>query len=80
MDGDSLAVELLSTLKTLTKKLYAVIVILVILLFATNIAWLYAWNLPSEDQTSTQSYEVESNDSGNAVYSEEGGVDINGKN
>lgn len=47
MDGDSLAVELLSTLKTLTKKLYVVIVILVILLFATNIAWLYAWNLPS---------------------------------
>lgn len=80
MDGDSLAVELLSTLKTLTKKLYAVIVILVILLFATNIAWLYAWNLPSEDQTSAQSYEVESNDSGNAVYSEKGGVNINGKN
>lgn len=47
MDGDSLAVELLSTLKTLTKKLYVVIVILVILLFVTNIAWLYAWNLPS---------------------------------
>ena len=38
------------------------------------------WNLPSEDQTSTQSYEVESNDNGNAVYSEEGGVNINGKN
>ena len=48
MENDSLATELLHTLKTSIKRLYIVIIILILLLFGSNMAWLYAWNLPSE--------------------------------
>ena len=41
-------------------------------------AWLYAWNLPSEETTST-SYDIQAEDEGNAVYNESGGVTINGE-
>jgi hypothetical protein len=45
------------------------------MLFATNLAWLYAWNLPSEESTS-ESYDIQSEDNGNAVYNESAGVNI----
>ena len=41
-------------------------------------AWMYAWNLPSEENTST-SYDIRAEDEGNAVYNESGGVTINGE-
>ena len=78
MAEDNLATELLHTLKSSIKRLYVILVILIVLLFGTNIAWLYAWNLPSEETTST-SYDIQAEDEGNAVYNESEGVTINGE-
>ena len=78
MEEDNLATELLHTLKSSIKRLYIVIIILILLLFGSNITWLYAWNLPSEETTST-SYDIQAEDEGNAVYNESGDVNINGE-
>ena len=51
MENDSLPTELLHTLKASIKRLYIVIIILILLLFGSNMAWLYAWNLPCEETT-----------------------------
>ena len=78
MEGDGkLALELLTHMKTTIKRLFIVVIVLLIMLFATNIAWLYCWNLPSEEGKS--SYNIESKDNGNAIYNEDGKVDVNGK-
>lgn len=77
MEGDNLALEILGELKHSIKRLYTIILILIILLFATNIAWLYAWNLPNE--TTSNSYDIQSEDNGNAIYNQNGEVGINGK-
>lgn len=71
MEGDNLALEILGELKHSIKRLYTIILILIILLFATNIAWLYAWNLPNE--TTSNSYDIQSEDNGNAIYNQNGG-------
>ena len=51
MENDSLATELLHTLKASIKRLYIVIIILILFLFGYNMAWLYAWNIPCEETT-----------------------------
>ena len=74
MENDSLATELLHTLKASIKRLYIVIIILILLLFGSNMAWLYAWNLPSEETTTT----VTSYNDSNANYINGGGDITNG--
>ena len=77
MENDSLATELLHTLKTSIKRLYIVIIILILLLFGSNMVWLYAWNLPSEETTTT----VTSDNDSNANYiNGEGDITNCGKN
>ena len=61
MENDSLATELLHTLKSSIKRLYIVIIILILLLFGSNMAWLYAWNIPSEETTTTVTSDNDSN-------------------
>ena len=61
MENESLATELLHTLKASIKRLYIVIIILILLLFGSNMAWLYAWNLPSEETTTTVTSDNDSN-------------------
>lgn len=73
MESDNLATELLHTLKTSCKRLFIAFIIVLIMLFASNIAWLYAWNLPSEETTITQ----DSGDNGDNNYIGNDG-DING--
>lgn len=74
-DGDnSLASELLHLVKMQSRRWFIAFVIVLIMLFGTNIAWLYAWNLP--DDVTTESYEINAEDEGNAIYNESGGVDI----
>lgn len=77
MEGDNLALEILVELKHNIKRLYTIIIILIVLLFVTNIAWLYAWNLPADN--TSNSYDIQSEDNGNAVYNQNGEVGINGK-
>lgn len=62
MENESLASELLHTLKASIKRLYIIIIILILLLFGSNMAWLYEWNLPYEETTIT------SDDNSNANY------------
>ena len=75
MNDDTLATELLRTLKGSIKRLYIIIIILISLLFVSNIAWLYAWNLPEEETISEVSQEADDSAINNYV----GNVgDING--
>ena len=76
MDGDSLATELLHTLKASIKRLYIVIIILILLLFGSNMAWLYAWNIPSETSGTTISQDSEDNGTNNFIGNDD---DINGE-
>lgn len=78
MDGDKLALELLRELKATCKRWFILFVVTLVLLFATNLMWLYAWNLPGT--TSTESYDIDSEDNGNAVYNNSGEVNLNGEN
>lgn len=71
-EKDSLASELLHLVKTQARRWFIAFIIVLIMLFATNLAWLYAWNLPSEESTS-ESYDIQSEDN---VYNESGGVNI----
>lgn len=75
MDGDNLATELLREVKATSKRWFILFIITLFLLFITNVLWLYAYSLPTEETTST-SYDIQSEDDGNAVYSESGGVTI----
>lgn len=75
MTEDNLATELLHTLKTSIKRLYVILVILIVLLFGTNMAWLYAWNLPCEETT------ISSDNNSNANYiNGEGDITNGGEN
>ena len=63
MEKDTLALEILHELKATIKRLWITVVILIVLLFGTNLAWLYYWNLPDEEYTISQesSYEGTNN-------------------
>ena len=67
MDGDSLATELPRTLKASIKRLYIVIIILILLLFGSNMALLYAWNLSSETSDTAISQDSEDNGTNNFI-------------
>ena len=71
---ESLATEILRELKLQCKRYFIMLLIALILLFASNIAWLYAWNLPVKDVT--ESYELEGSDDANVVYNSQGEVQI----
>ena len=76
MEGDTLATELLHALKTTIKRLWIMIIILIILLFGTNVMWLYAWNLPTEETTTTITQDSDDNGTNNYIGND---GDINGE-
>lgn len=51
---NSLASELLHEVKATSRRWFVLFLITLLLLFGTNMAWLYAWNLPVEETTVTQ--------------------------
>lgn len=75
---ENLATEILHEIKLESKRNFIMLVIAIFLLFASNIAWLYAWNLP--DRQVTESYELDGQDDANVVYNETGEVQIDGQN
>ena len=75
---DNLATEILHELKAQCKRYFIMMIIVIILLFASNIAWLYAWNLPDKDIS--ESYELQGQDDANVVYNDSGEVKIDGEN
>jgi hypothetical protein len=62
---DTLAVDCLKEIKAQSKRWFIAFITMLLLFFATNIAWLYFWNLPTEETTTTQ---IETNDNGDANY------------
>lgn len=68
---DTLAVDCLKEIKAQSKRWFIAFITMLLLFFATNIAWLYFWNLPTEETTTTT--ELEATDNGDANY-----VDVNG--
>lgn len=57
------------------KKLWAVIIILLFMLVATNIAWLW-YESQFETIETTESYDLNADGNGNAIMNDEGSVTI----
>lgn len=75
MEEKSLATELLRELKKESHRRFVLLIICIILLFASNMAWLVAWNLPSEEVT--ESYDMKGEDDANVILNGDGEVKIN---
>lgn len=75
---ENLATEILHEIKLESKRNFIMLIIAIVLLFASNLAWLYAWNLP--DKQTTESYELDGQDDANVVYNSQGEVQIDGQN
>ncbi len=66
-----------SAQQMLVKRAFIIIITLIILLFASNAIWLYAWTLP--DYETYETYELDGEDSSNVVYNSQEEVKINDK-
>lgn len=74
-DNQSLATELLHEVKATSKRWFILFIITLLMLFGTNMAWLYAWNLPAEETT------ISSDNNSNANYiNGEGDITNGGEN
>ena len=76
MDDEKLALELLHELKSSCRRWFIAFIIAIVMLFATNLTWLYAWNLPTESESTT----ISSDDNSNANYINGQGDITNGGN
>jgi hypothetical protein len=50
---NSLATELIAELKALTKRLFALLVIVTVFAFVSNFVWIYAWFQPTDERSVT---------------------------
>ena len=64
MNDEKLALELLHELKSSCIRRFIAFIIAIVMLFATNLTWLYAWNLPTASESTT----ISSDDNSNANY------------
>ena len=78
MESNGLASELLHEIRVESKRRFILLIICIVLLCASNIAWLIAWNLP--DREVTESYELQGEDNANVIYNNDGEVKVNGEN
>lgn len=62
---DKLTLELLKEVKANGRKWFIIAIVSIVILFASNMAWLYYWNLPSEEITQTNEDEGDNNIIGN---------------
>ena len=76
MNDEKLALELLHELKSSCRRWFIAFIIAIVMLFATNLTWLYAWNLPTESESTT----ISSDDNSNANYINGQGDITNGGN
>ena len=63
-------------LKSSCRRWFIAFIIAIVMLFATNLTWLYAWNLPNESESTT----ISSDDNSNANYINGQGDITNGGN
>lgn len=59
----------------LVRRAFIIIIVLIILLFSSNVAWLYVYNLPNYE--TSESYELNGEDSANVIYNSDGDVRLN---
>ena len=78
MESNGLASELLHEILVESKRRFVLLIICIVLLCASNIAWLIAWNLA--DREVTESYELQGEDNANVIYNNDGEVKVNGQN
>ena len=76
MDDEKLALELLHELKSSCRRWFIAFIIAIVMLFASNLTWLYAGNLPNESESTT----IASDDNSNANYINGQGDITNGGN
>ena len=76
MDDEKLALELLHELKSSCRRWFIAFIIAIVMLFATNLTWVYAWNLPTGSESTT----ISSDDNSNANYINGQGDITNGGN
>ena len=74
------ALEVLKELKKESQRRFILLVICLALLFASNITWLIAWNLPSTTEEVTESYDLKGEDDANVILNGDGEVKINEPN
>ena len=74
-DKQSLASELLHEVKATSKRWFILFIITLLMLFGTNMAWLYAWNLPTEETTTTITQDCDDNGNNNFIGNDD---DISG--
>jgi len=72
---DKLTLELLKEVKANARKWFIIAITLLVILFASNMAWLYYWNLPDEEVTVSQ----DTKDNGENNYIGNNGDINNGK-
>ena len=73
---DGLATDLLKELKAESRRRFILLIICIVFLFGSNMAWLVAWNLPRVEEETSESYELQGEDNANVVYNSEGKVDL----
>lgn len=61
---DKLTLELLKEVKAYGKRWLIAFIIVLAMFFATNIAWLVAWNWPNGEATTTESYDIDQDNKG----------------
>ena len=72
---ERLASDLLREIKKESHRRFILLVICIVLLFVSNMAWLVAWNIPTERVIET--YDMQGQDKANLVVNGEGEVRIN---
>lgn len=77
MTEENLATEILHELKKQTNRYFIMLIIAIILLFASNITWLIVWN---NYKSVVESYDLNGQDNANVVYNSQWDVKINGEN
>ena len=78
MEDNRLATEVLREAKAQSKRRDIIIIVFLIIFFLNNLAWIIAWNLPSDKIM--ESYELQGQDSANVFYNGDGEVTFNGEN
>ena len=61
------------------KRLWAAIILLIVLLFGSNAGWLYYESQFEDSVTTTETYEAAADDGGAAIVSGDGDISINGE-
>ena len=79
---DKLTLELLKEVKANARKWFVIAIIELGVILAIIVSWfVMSYVIPVEDTTtSTESYDIDSKDNGNAIYNDSGKVNVNGEN